>query len=151
VTTDSRAVRGSRRGTTGSDLLQEVADYAALQMDGGDGGWCQRAEAAHAGGREGGGDLFRMAAQRRAAGHLGAQGDLEMDATPPRQTASLPSSSRIWIFGAAILERPSTHLSSDPRGGRSVLDGGRTAMRACAGGKAQNVRSGPWMASESRQ
>ncbi|TNN78260.1 hypothetical protein EYF80_011500 [Liparis tanakae] len=44
----------------------------------------------------------------------GHRGDLEMDAAPPRQTASLPSSSRIWILDAADLERPSTRLSSDP-------------------------------------
>lgn len=75
-----------------SDLRQEAADYVELQMEGRDGEGLRSAYGAK-------GQLmperavFRLATQRRAARHLGAQGGPEMDAVPPRQPAPFLSPS----------------------------------------------------------
>lgn len=71
-----------------SDLWQEAADYAELQMDGGDGGGLRCAHRAK-GPRQLMPEraVFRLATQRRAAHHLGGQGEQEMDVIPPCQPA----------------------------------------------------------------
>lgn len=82
-----------------SDLQQEAADYAELQMDGGDGGGLCSAHSAK-GPRQFMPEraVFRMATQRRAASHLRAQEELEMDAIPRCQIAPILFPSRLLIL-----------------------------------------------------
>lgn len=62
--------------------------------------------------------VFRLATQQRAARHLGARRELEIDASPP---ALLHITVKAPDFACVDLERLSTHLSFDPSGRRSVL------------------------------
>lgn len=64
-----------------SDLLQEAGDYAELQMDGGGLRSAHFAKGPRRLMPERG--IFRLATQRQAARHLGAQGEPEIDAAPP--------------------------------------------------------------------
>lgn len=85
-----------------SDLRQEAADYAELQMDGGDGGDGGGLRPAH--GAIGTRRLmperavFRLATQQRAARHLSAQEELEMDASLPCQPTPFISTSILLIL-----------------------------------------------------
>lgn len=100
-----------------SDQWQEAADYAELQMDGGDVRglrWACGAKGPRPLMPERA--VFRLATQRRAACHLGAQEKPEIDAISFSITVKSPDCVR------ASSVCPSAPLSFDPRGDRSVRE-----------------------------
>lgn len=115
-----------------SDLLREAADYAELQMDGGDGGdggglrsarTAKGAEEAHA--RKGSFPPGCTAAGCSSPQSTGGAQDRRHSSL---SAGSFPITGKSPDFVGADLERLSTHLSFDPLGDHSVLNGVRDTI-----------------------